>query len=155
MWGENVKHIPRCKQRSKLAWFLPLLAHARVRNGLIKEGINSLLSWVWLNTPSLPANLARNRIYLNPPWVLSSKPVWRVVSSQLLGTGFSGVSIAAELRSDTCRIGKVLHCCRWDSDPAGWAPSSAAILFVSWSKRAFCELGSVWGGNCKQHCGSN
>lgn len=127
---ENEKHIPQCKQRSKLAWFLPLLAHVLVRNGLIKEGINSLLSRVWLNALSLPANLAGSRIYLNPPWVLPSKPVWQVVSSQFLCTYFSSVSIVAKLRSNTCRIGNVLHCCLWDTDPVDWTPSSIAIFFV-------------------------
>lgn len=148
---ENEKHIPQCKQRSKLAWFPPFLAHALVRNGLIKEGINSLLSSVWLNALSLPVNLARNRIYLNPP----SKPVWQVVSSQFLCAYFSSVSIVAELRSDTCRTGKVLHCCLWDTDPVGWMPSSIAIFFGFWSKSIFYEIGCIWGGNCKQHCGSN
>lgn len=152
---ENEKHIPQCKQKSKVAWFPPLLAHAQVRNGLIKEGINSLLSSVWLNALSSPANPARNRIYLHPPWVLPSKPVWQVVSSGFLGAYFSSVSIVAELRSDTCRIGKVLHCCLRDTDPVGWTPPSIAIFFGFWSKSVFCDLGCIWGENCKQRCGSN
>lgn len=50
--------------------------------GLIKEGINSLLSQVCLNALSLPATLAGSMLDLNSHCFLCFIQVWQVVSSQ-------------------------------------------------------------------------
>lgn len=133
---------------------LPVLAHVLVRNGLIKEGISSLLAWVWLNAPSLPVNLARNRAYQNPPWVLLSKPVCGVASSPCPCAHSGGVSIAAELGADTRGAGSAFHCCHWDAEPVGRARHGNAIFLVPAAK-AFSRTFVASEVETKQHGGSS
>lgn len=92
---EHEKHIPQSKRWSKWPFFLPVLAPVLVRNGLIKEGINSLLSQVCLKALSLPTNLAGSMLDLNSCCFLRFIKSARLQAHSFPYSYFTRVSIAA------------------------------------------------------------